>query len=315
MEVLESYPDDEVWDRVAEELRSTGVSSVHLKESSLQDVSKAAFEASEQAFMAAEEGGGGSCWSDCPVIQEEAESAHVTGYHPAGSLSRYNEFRKGLVFSDGQRISCSVVPEFEIACERLEELLHSVADKVLRGIERNLDLPADWFQESLGPTRSNSQWHMKQFVRPPGETDSQQAWLPGHTDPSLISVVIHNRPGRQRGGQGLKVKTGTEWKEIPWSGHGVAVIITGSVLENITHGHYRAATHTVRQQPSGERMAATLFLRPAPAALLRTPPSPQLPNNSSNSTKQPTFQQWNARVARKYEKKKKTAKIENSELK
>lgn len=54
----------------------------------------------------------------------------------------------------------------------------------------------------------------------------------------------------------------------------------GALLDRITGGRYRAARHRVVAEPSAHasaaRVAATFFFRPAPAALLRRPPSPLL---------------------------------------
>ena len=266
------------------------------------------------------------------AIGEEADSAHVTGYHPAASsnsLSRYNLYREGFVWSDGNRNivrkdSCTGEEQslnFEETTSHLENLLHDVAEAVLGGLERHLALPDGWFQESLGPTRTSSQWHLKQYVVAPSDDDSDdsQLLLPAHTDPSLISVVIHDRPGQQPGAQGLEYshkkscnngeqqqqQQQREWKELAYSGHSVAVVFVGSVLRYITGGRFPACKHRVVDRShdddkNNKRMAATLFLRPTRAAVLRVPPSPLL---SSISLKRPvTFEAWNARVARNYEK-------------
>eukprot|EP00957_Ditylum_brightwellii_P097124 7396824-Ditylum_brightwellii.AAC.1 len=75
----------------------------------------------------------------------------------------------------------------------------------------------NWFQGKLGPTCTSSQWHVKQYVSPPppplpplstqnginninsdddnNDNDKDKnVLLPIHTDPSLISIVIHDKP-------------------------------------------------------------------------------------------------------------------------
>lgn len=328
----------------------------------------------------------------CPVISDTADSAHVTGYHPAASSNslsrRYNQYRQGFVYSDGQQFDCNGIPEFRQNCSQLEMLLHTISDHVVIAIERKLQLEPGWFNDNLGPFLSSSQWHMKRYIvpnmcesvgqnvddmnvsatSPPGEFianassnneyDFNYIVLPTHTDPSLISVVIHDRPGKQNGCQGLrfctKPKSGSlnehdstarppmNWKEVPYSGHRVAVVLLGSIMPFITEGIYRATKHCVvyneeEQKDMGRdkeydpgndalvpfdedfnqqyiphqrsdryhRMAATLFVRPAPNALLQRIPSPLIPSATLKSNdKHLTFQQWIARVSRNYGKSK-----------
>lgn len=205
-----------------------------------------------------------------------------------------------------------------------------------------------WFQRNLGPTATASQWHMKRFVERtavkevPGPVETHPndvgVLLPMHTDPSLISVVIHDNSGQQQdtdaysdydndgdgncngrdssntttskpnnefcGARGLQYYHPPEkkWKEVEAHGHAVATIFVGSVLAYLTCGKYPAAKHRViedensrerqqeqQQQPEDDdsmqrhqqqrrgRMAATLFVRPQPSAVLTVPlPSPWL---------------------------------------
>lgn len=146
-----------------------------------------------------------------------------------------------------------------------------------------------------------------------------------HTDPSLISVVIHDSddendkneynttPSNERSGAlGLQYYHPREkqWMEPEAHGHSVATIFVGSVFAYLTAGHFPAAKHRVvekidcnrqhnrrprkqqEQQQSEfqlrkQRMAATLFVRPQPSALLQTPlPSPWLLQQIEEKEKQ-----------------------------
>ena len=325
------------------------------------------------------------------MIAPDADSAHVTGFHHAGGMSRYNVRREGIVFSDDQ-CSCN---GSDIRNSDLSDLsgmfwsLHGIADRVLLAIETQLGLSerfpdcgekkssdfgceqkaVGWFQRNLGPTETASQWHMKRFVVEEEEAanksmdDAKSAllWrtetgeritLPMHTDPSLISVVIHDikRDGESTENSDLGTKEAPralglqyfhpkekKWEEPEAHGHLVATVFVGSVLAHLTCGKYPAAKHRVVEmgksldadRPFPKRMAATLFVRPQPSALLRVPlPSPWLlqqieeeeaqkenENNSGSNAKKKkkkasskppiTFDAWLKRVAKNYEKQKK----------
>jgi hypothetical protein len=374
-----------------------------------------------------------------PMIAPEADSAHVTGFHHAGDMSRYNVQREGIVFSDNQ-CSCSdysdeansLWEEHDDSDTRSRYLadlsgmfwsLHGIADRVLLAIENKLELSSDnlpqshssddlesnnssgcddligsrqrqvgWFQRHMGPTETASQWHMKRFVIGEEEEEEmvddksnngddgtasnpakilrtetgERITLPMHTDPSLISVVIHDSYGERKpedndsddnggtkeaqGALGLQYYHPKEkrWEEPEAHGHSVATIFVGSVLAHLTCGKFPAAKHRVVEvaselpqdagRPLPKRMAATLFVRPQPSALLRVPlPSPwllqqieeeqtkkEIENNSmasqtkkkkKSSAKPPiTFDAWLKRVAKNYEKQKKKQKNKNRKV-
>jgi hypothetical protein len=104
-----------------------------------------------------------------------------------------------------------------------------------------------------------------------------------------------------------------------------AIVFIGSVLSYLTGGYLHAPLHRVvadvadgsdpASAMSWHRRAATLFLRPAPAALLQAPPSSRLEaalasSSASSSAAGPlrklaakgpvTFQDWNSRVSKNY---------------
>jgi len=246
---------------------------------------------------------------NCPTIPPEADSSHVTGYHSAEGMSRYNTYREGLVFSDGNFVGND---EVQKAMRDMFDSLHAIAQQVLTALEQHWKLPDGWFQNTLGPTENHSQWHMKRYVLPEqtsfslDKSDGPAIWLPVHTDPSLISVVIHDIPGVCEGAMGLEYQTDCgDWKEVPQSGHGSATIFVGSVLSYITGGKIKAAKHRVlytRDEKNIARMAATLFVRPRGTAQLVVPPCPRFQDVTLK--KQTTFDTWNSRVSRNYMKKK-----------
>jgi 2OG-Fe(II) oxygenase superfamily len=256
--------------------------------------------------------------SRCRLIEASADSAHATGYHRAGCLSaRYNAYREGFVFSDGHLFDVQGCESFQSECARFQGQLHAVADRVLDIVGQHLELPLGWFQENLGPTRESSQWHIKRYVNvrsgvqterpelsPTSVSEPAMEWLPTHTDPSLISVVFLNRPGVQEGSSGLQyVTNNTHYVDVPFSGHEVAIIFVGSVLQHLTGGYFRSCRHRVlHTHTAHERVAATLFVRPAADRILRLLPSPVLKRLNYRVKGNLSFAQWNAKVARNYER-------------
>ena len=254
-----------------------------------------------------------------PRITPGADSAHCTGYHSYGGLSRYNQHRRGLVFSDAcHTVEITGVPEFADAAADLFNVLHGVWQHVLRALAVSLELPtADWFEQNLGPTREHCQWHLKEYKSVAGvemtsnDTNNNDCLLDSHTDPSLLSIVVHDRPGVQPDGYGLEYFTvGGQWREVDATGHGVAVVLLGSVWNVVGPQFRKACRHRVAASSNSHttRVAATLFGRPASTA--RLVPLPIDASNHDDCNDSPklstplTFGEWSQRVARRYEKKK-----------
>ena len=300
------------WDRVVKDLEHEGGMAVVSLPPTSANIHAYAFETAQRAMD------DDKSHYDCPIIPPNADSAHVTGYHSTEGMSRYNMHREGLVFSDGNLAGNN---EFQHAMRAMFDSLHGIAQHVLTALEEEWQLPENWFQNTLGPTERYSQWHMKRYVLPStrpstptrknGETDGNDVpaiWLPVHTDPSLISVVIHNVPGQCEGAMGLEYQTSDgEWRQVPQSGHASATIFVGSVLSNITGKQIQACKHRVvyikNDYITQTRMAATLFVRPRMTARLVVPPSPKFENVTLK--KQITFEVWNSRVSKNYMKQKK----------
>jgi isopenicillin N synthase-like dioxygenase len=238
-------------------------------------------------------------------ILPDADSAHCNGYHSFGGLSRYNQHRRGFVFSDTCH-SCAIesVSDFDPAVQDLFELLYSIFQQVLQALAVALELPSpDWFESHFGPTIDGCQWHLKEYKDVAG-AQSEDCLLNPHTDPSLISVVIHDRVGVQWDGQGLEYAARDgQWRKVDRTGHGVAVLFLGSVW-NVLHPRGGACRHKVvptfcndSSESTGTRVAATLFGRPAASARLVP-----LPGHARKTTSILTFEEWNQRVARRYQK-------------
>jgi isopenicillin N synthase-like dioxygenase len=180
---------------------------------------------------------------------------------------------------------------------------------LLEEIAVGLGVPG-YFERELGPIKAHSQWHIKRYrpdlSRLTTTCEGKAVLLPTHTDPSLLSLVVHDRPVGSVGGMGLEhlLPTGV-WSEVPTSGHGIATCFVGSVLDKITGGRLRGAKHRVALPPDTVttegrgRVVATFFFRPAPSARLRLVPAVEL---VGLRVKELTFKEWNHRVASRYEK-------------
>merc|ERR1712107_454366 len=122
----------------------------------------------------------------------------------------------------------------------------------------------------------------------------------------IISVVIHDRDGIEQGALGLQFRQtpGMDWVELPWSGHGIATIFVGSILERISRGLFPAAQHRVVGHASSTtvrpRAAATFFFRPAPDAMLRCIPVPDVLDLKVTS-KYISWDEWKKQIASRYE--------------
>lgn len=278
-----------------------------------------------------------------PILDDDCDSYSCTGYHPfGGSLSsRYNKNREGLVFSNGELFPTTKASgdTMEHCMEKIRHLLDTIALRFLTAIEEELQLPNRYFLQEFGlgaPSFvSYSQWHIKRYR--PDEDTCLPHLLPVHTDPSLLSVIIHDAPGIVEGGLGLEYATrlgGVEqakWKEIPFHGHGIATIMIGAAFGRIMHAGdvseegsgsnfaairklYPPLRHRVRNiynhsssAPTNKelhRMAITYFLRPAPTSVLRPLPIFQDNLGLQNRSKSQhiRFDEFYKRVSSRYKK-------------
>lgn len=343
--------DNAAFDKCAEELESNGYSLLPLsalrsrRPKEIPTLVTQAFTTARRALDATL-----NAIDTSPVlIDPETDSGSWTGFHNATSINgRYNQHREGFVFSNGEmfdvELGADLTANFRDDMNNLFRIMHDdVATSVLHAIERRLKIPHFYFQHEFGPTHNSSQWHLKRYVVDDQQNFSSDSsepilkekqqnrdeiFLPAHTDPSLISVVILDQVGRRKGGMGLEVfhpritRTNTgggggEWREISEHGHDVAVIFMGSVFSYLTKGQlFPAAKHRVVGWSSScnetsrslvqncieSRMAATLFVRPNGDAIMKPLPSPYLNNDDDALQKHTFFRVWNARVAKNYMK-------------
>ena len=245
------------WESLAEDVAANGGYAIVPLDEAQQQVVARGFDCGRRALTSiANASSSPSAEQLVRCIGPTEDSAHATGYHgaagSANSMSRYNAHREGFIFSDGNMFSMqdnssgdTSNNEFEPSMTTLQDCLHSVANRALQAIERQLELSEErWFQEQFQYEEDHSQWHLKRYVydnvdidndcghplrsnnhhnnqnikndshtgnqqnSPPSkETVEEQVrvLLPSHTDPSLLSVVILDQSGVQPGAMGLEV--------------------------------------------------------------------------------------------------------------
>ena len=334
-----AIPDTTLDKLVLDLLKNGGVATLHLPPN-LAKIHEDAFRVATLALDASKDGTPSA--SVVPIIQPNSNSASVTGYHSAGgdnSLSRYNVHREGFIFSNGELFpfpleldSSKSNASFENCMSNmLDSMCGVIAKSTLRGIARHLEIEEDWFDKTYGPMETSSQWHVKRYVEPDTtslqkettgiEGDNEEGeeieWLPIHTDPSLISVIIHDHPGANENAMGLEYqqpqtsnpsngeKKKYAWKEVGSHGHAVATILCGSVMSYITGGVFQSAKHRVMYRPMNNgkqyRQAATLFLRPQGNSILTVPPSHVFSDHVVKIRTNCKFEDWLNRVSKNYQ--------------
>lgn len=372
-----SVNEEELWDQTAADLLRVGVATVNLSKANATNHGRyfSVIRHALHVLSSSDNDNDNIIHDNSLYIPLDADATHATGYHRVGGLSaRYNAHREGFVVSNNQYEVFGQYhhdDDLSLALKDLSESMHRMAHLTMCAMERQLELPEGYLEEALGPFPTSSQFHVKRYVLDAvvanTSTDDTMAGpsissehppqilLPMHTDPSVISVVLHDVPGRNPGCMGLQYychdhdhhhlrppfasvederTTSTpravgEWREVPSHGHVVAVLFVGSVLSHMTGGTIVAAKHRVISSstpPSSSRIAATLFVRPQLDARLSILPSPQLPyvrcRPLTATGTPPTFQEWISRVSKNYSKRRrgrhtvgKTIKLEEGQEK
>ena len=170
-----------------------------------------------------------------------SSSSTFTGFHSMGGLSAYNACREGFVFSNGDLMHLPApYDNFYSSCDDFRREGCEIAKIVYNELEKHLKLPNNYFEQQFGQLEATCQWHIKRY----DPSSPSDVLLPMHTDPSLISVVLHDCPPSP-GCLGLEVldEDTKGWKEPEGCGHGRATVLVGSVMEKITCGYLRAARH------------------------------------------------------------------------
>ncbi|MEV4533504.1 2-oxoglutarate and iron-dependent oxygenase domain-containing protein [Asanoa sp. NPDC049518] len=140
--------------------------------------------------------------------------------------------------------------------------LTGLAQDVMRGVARSLDLPADYF--ASGYTRVPTVL-FRIFHYPPQPPDTDEWGVGEHTDYGLLTLLAQDPNG------GLAVRTPGGWVDAPPL-PGTFVCNIGDMLERLTGGWYRSTLHRVRNVSGNERLSYPFFFDPD--FLAEVPPLP-----------------------------------------
>jgi len=149
-----------------------------------------------------------------------------------------------------------VLPGFRATILEYMDAVTRLGHRVLEGIARSLDLPADYF--AVRYTR-DPLILFRIFNYPsrpvPAGVDAQHG-VGEHTDYGLLTLLRQDDVG------GLQVRTAGGWIEAPPL-PGSFVCNIGDMLDRMTGGLYRSTPHRVRLNTSGrDRLSFPLFFDP-----------------------------------------------------
>jgi isopenicillin N synthase-like dioxygenase len=190
------------------------------------------------------------------------------GWFPLGGelTSGAPDLKEGLYFGtdhppDHPRVRAGVplhganlwpefVPDLRPVVLEYMSRLEDVAQRLLSGVARSLDLEPDYFRAryTASPTLLFRIFHY------PATTDS--GWGVGeHTDYGLLTLLAQDDAG------GLQVKTPRGWIDAPPI-PGALVCNLGDMLDRLTGGYYRSTPHRVRASVGRGRLSFPFFFDP-----------------------------------------------------
>lgn len=196
---------------------------------------------------------GGELTSGRPDLKEGLYfGTELTGDHP--------RVRAGTPLH-GPNLWPAHVPELRPAVLEIMAALSDIAQRLLTGIARSLDLADDYFYThyTAEPTVLFRIFHY------PAATDDQGWGVGEHTDYGLLTLLAQDDTG------GLEVKTPRGWIAAPPL-EGALVCNIGDMLDRLTGGRYRSTPHRVRSSRERDRLAFPFFFDPDFAAEVRALP-------------------------------------------
>jgi isopenicillin N synthase-like dioxygenase len=192
------------------------------------------------------------------------------GFFPVGDelTSGRPDLKEGVYFgtelgSDDPRVAAGLplhgpnlfpvqVPGLRATVLSYLDALTDVAQAVLRGVARSLDLDPDYF--AAGYTAQPTVL-FRIFHYPP-QPPTDDGWGVGeHTDYGLLTLLAQDDNG------GLQVRTPEGWIDAP-PVPGTFVANIGDMLDRLTGGYYRSNPHRVRNVSGRERLSFPFFFDP-----------------------------------------------------
>jgi len=170
----------------------------------------------------------------------------LNGYHGYGGLSQYNSNRSGFIFENEDVLDLldqgNEANSFVATVHKWRRAQHDLAAALLRRLAMQLGLPPAHFEDELR-FAGKGQLHVKRFSgeNDGGETehfDDAVVRLLPHTDPSLLSIVLHDyddSTGVKKGAMGLEFwrSDRASYEPLPAAGWSVATVMAGDVLSKI----------------------------------------------------------------------------------
>jgi len=242
------------------------------------------------------------------LIQEGS----LNGYHTFGGLSKYNENRCGFIFENEDVLDLlrdeDEESPFVGTINHWRDSFHQLAHEILSRLANQLGLYSetsdssnDYFDREFNFV-GHGQLHMKR-CRNSIEDPSNKVRLLAHTDPSLLSLVIHDRPSQQmlQGAMGLQVnhRERRQFESLACGGWKVVTVFAGDILGRISQQRIHAPLHRVVVTEENPRLAATIFIQPELSAQLKN-----LDGETSKSNPPMTYATWKERKYGKYFQKK-----------
>jgi isopenicillin N synthase-like dioxygenase len=197
----------------------------------------------------------------------------------------------------------------------------------------------DYFEKELNFI-GNGQLHIKRCRNNENDAGNHVRLL-AHTDPSLITMVVHDREGVGHDAMGLEIhhKVRKSYEPLLAGGWGVVTVFAGDVLSRVCGSdtaihaplHRVVSTDEVKQgggglllfifihiyvllfssislnfpllTPQNQRVAATFFIQPSLQAPLNLVPKMGQQNQNHQTKANPTYGAWKEQKYNKYFKK------------
>ena len=160
------------------------------------------------------------------------------------------------------------------------ELLAFVAERLLRLLAHALELPGDWFDDTLA---GQPHTHLK-VIRYPGRAEPAGQGVGRHQDYGLLTLLLQDSTGglqvlADEGGRGSAGVSGQAPRVVdvqPLGAPGETFVVNlGEMLEVATNGYLRATSHRVVSPPAGtQRLSVPFFFNPNLDAVLQPAPLP-----------------------------------------
>jgi isopenicillin N synthase-like dioxygenase len=144
------------------------------------------------------------------------------------------------------------VPELRPLVLSYVDEMTRVAQEVMRGVARSLDLAPDYF--SAGYTATPTVL-FRIFHYPPAPAGDAGWGVGEHTDYGLLTLLAQDDNG------GLQVRTPDGWLDAPPLPD-TFVCNIGDMLERLTGGWYRSTPHRVRNTSGRDRLSFPFFFDP-----------------------------------------------------